>query len=60
MEPKTYAVTGDWRKFHSEELQILYATLSIIRVKKSKRMRLAGHAALTESREYEEGIGEEP
>jgi len=54
LEPKTYEVTGDWRKSHIEELQSLYFTPSIIRVNKSSRMRLVGHAALTESREYEE------
>ena len=54
MEPKTYEVTGDWRKFHIEEIQSLYFTPNIIRVNKSSRMRLVGHVALTESREYEE------
>jgi hypothetical protein len=57
LEPKTCEVTADWRKFHSQELQSLYSTPNIIRMKKSSRMRLAVHAALTESREYEEGIG---
>jgi len=59
LEPKTYEVTGEWRKFHTEELQSLHPTPNIIRVKKSSRMRLAGHAALKESREYEECIGGE-
>jgi hypothetical protein len=38
-------VTGGWRKLHTEELHNLYCTPSIIRVIKSRRMRLAGHVA---------------
>jgi hypothetical protein len=49
-------VTGDWRKFRSEKLQSLYSTPNIIGMKKSSRMRLVRHAALTENKEYEEGI----
>jgi hypothetical protein len=37
-------VTGDWRKLHNEELHKLYSP-NIIRMIKSKRMRLAGHVA---------------
>jgi hypothetical protein len=33
------------RKQHNEELRNLYSSLSIIRMIKSKRMRLAGHVA---------------
>jgi hypothetical protein len=33
------------RKLHNEELNNLYSLPSIIRTIKSKRMRLAGHAA---------------
>jgi hypothetical protein len=36
-------VTGGWRKLHNEELLNLYS--SIIRMIKSRRMRLAGHVA---------------
>jgi hypothetical protein len=36
-------VTGDWRKLHNEELHNLYSSPSIIRMMKSRRMRLAGH-----------------
>jgi hypothetical protein len=38
-------VTGKWRKLHNEELRDLYYSPSILRMIKSKRMRLAGHVA---------------
>jgi hypothetical protein len=38
-------VTGGWRKLHNEELHNLYPSPSIIRMTKSRRMRLAGHVA---------------
>jgi hypothetical protein len=38
-------VTGEWRKFHSEELHILYSTANIIRQIISWRMRWAGYEA---------------
>jgi hypothetical protein len=38
-------VTGDWRTLHNEELQNFYSSLSIIRMRKSRRMRWAGHLA---------------
>jgi hypothetical protein len=43
--PKTYEVTGDWRKLHNEELHKLYSTPNIIRMIKSRRMAWAGHVA---------------
>jgi hypothetical protein len=43
--PKRDEVTGEWRKLHSEELNILYSSPDIIRQVKSRRMRWAGHAA---------------
>jgi hypothetical protein len=43
--PKRDEVTGGWRKLHNEELHNLYASPSIIRMIKSRRMRWAGHAA---------------
>jgi hypothetical protein len=43
--PKRDEVTEKWRKFHNEELQILYSSPNIIRQYKPKRMRWAGHVA---------------
>ena len=43
--PKRDEVTGEWRKFHNEELNDLYCLHSIVRVIKSVRMRWAGHVA---------------
>jgi hypothetical protein len=42
---KRDGVTGGWRKLRNEELHNLYPSPSIIRVKKSRRMRWAGHVA---------------
>jgi hypothetical protein len=36
-------LTGGWRKLHNEELYDLYSLPSLIRMIKSRRMRLAGH-----------------
>ena len=36
---------GEWRRLHNEELHSLYRTPNIVRVNKSRRLRLAGHAA---------------
>ena len=38
-------VTGEWRKLHNEELNGLYCSPNIARVKKSRKMRWAGHVA---------------
>jgi hypothetical protein len=43
--PKRDEVTSEWRKFHNEELHDLYSSPSIIRIIKSRGMRLAGHVA---------------
>jgi hypothetical protein len=43
--PKRDEVTGEWRKLHNEELHDLYSSPSIVRIIKSRRMRLAGHVA---------------
>jgi hypothetical protein len=41
--PKREKMTGDWRILHNEELHDLYSSPNIIRVIKSRRMRLAGY-----------------
>jgi hypothetical protein len=43
--PKKDEVMGEWRKLHNKELRDLYSSPSIIRVIKSRRMRLAGHVS---------------
>jgi hypothetical protein len=43
--PKRDEVTGEWRKLHNEELHDLYSSPSIIRIIKTRRVRLAGHVA---------------
>jgi hypothetical protein len=43
--PKRDGVTEGWRKLHNEELNDLYSSPSIIRNRKSRRMRWAGHVA---------------
>jgi hypothetical protein len=43
--PKRDEVIGGWRELHNEELNNLYCSPSIIRMIKSRRMRLAGHIA---------------
>jgi len=43
--PKRDEVTAEWKKLHNEELNDLYCSPNIVRVIKSRRMRLAGHVA---------------
>ena len=43
--PRRNEVTGEWRRFHNEELNDLYSSPNIVRVIKSRRMRWAGHVA---------------
>jgi hypothetical protein len=43
--PKRDEVTGEKRKFHNEELHIMYSSPNIIKQIKSRRMRRAGHVA---------------
>jgi hypothetical protein len=43
--PKIEAVAGGWRRLHNEELHNLYASPNILRVLKSRKIRLARHVA---------------
>ena len=43
--PSRNEVTGDWRRLHNEELNDLYCSPNIVRVRRSRRMRWAGHVA---------------
>ena len=43
--PKRDEVTGEWRKLHNAELNDMYSSSNIVRVIKSRRMRLAWHLA---------------
>jgi len=43
--PKKGEVTGEWRKQHNEELNELYCSPNVFRVKKSKRIKWAEHVA---------------
>jgi hypothetical protein len=43
--PKGNEVTGEWRKFHNEELHILYSSPNFIRQIKSRRLRWVVHVA---------------
>jgi len=40
--PKSDEVTGEWEKLNNEELNDLYLSISIVRVIKSRRIRLGG------------------
>jgi len=55
--PKGDEVTGEWRKLHNEELNVLYST-NIVLMIKSRRMRCAGHVArMGEGRGVYTGFG---
>ena len=41
--PKRDEVTGEWRKLHNEELNVLYSSPNIARVMKSRRKKWLGH-----------------
>jgi hypothetical protein len=46
-----------WRKLHNEELHYLYSSPKIVRVIKSRRLRLAGHVARMERGVYRVLVG---
>jgi hypothetical protein len=41
--PKREEVAGGWRRLHDEELHNLYSSPNVVRVIKSKKLRLVGH-----------------
>jgi hypothetical protein len=43
--PNRDEVVGGWRKLRNEELHDLYCSPSVIRIIKTRRMRLTGHIA---------------
>ena len=43
--PRRGEETGEWRRLHDEELNVLYSSHNIVRVIKSRRMRWVGHVA---------------
>jgi hypothetical protein len=43
--PRRDEVTGEWRRLHNEEINVLYCSPNIVRVIKSRRMRWAGYVA---------------
>jgi len=43
--PKRDEITREWRKLYNEELNDLYCSPNIVRVRKSRRRRWAGHVA---------------
>jgi hypothetical protein len=47
-------MTGGWRKLHNEELHNLYSSPSVVRIIKSRRMRLVGYIARMGRREMVE------
>jgi hypothetical protein len=54
--PRRDEVTGDWKKLHNEELNVLYSSPNIFRVIKSRRMRWAGHVARMAERRRVTGL----
>ena len=55
--PKREEVTGEWRKLRNEELNDLYCSPNILKVIKSREMRLAGHVARMEGEKCIQSFG---
>jgi hypothetical protein len=43
--PKRDEATGEWRKLHNDEHNVLYSSPNTVQVIKSRRLRRAGHVA---------------
>jgi hypothetical protein len=54
--PKRGEVTGEWRKLHNEELNVLYCSPNIIRVIKSRRIGWAGYVVSMGRRQLHTGF----
>jgi hypothetical protein len=54
--PKRDEAIGEWRKLLNVELIYLYCSPNIVRVIKSRRMRMAGHVACRGRREVYTGF----
>ena len=54
--PKRDEVTGEWRKFHYEELQNLYSSKSIIHREQIEKNKWAAHVARMEERRGAYGV----
>jgi hypothetical protein len=56
---KRVHVTGEWRYLQNDKLNNLYSSPNIIRVIKSRKMRLAGYVAPWGREKCIQGLGEE-
>jgi hypothetical protein len=43
--PRRDEVTGDWRRLHNEEINVLFSSPNIVRAIKSRRIKWVGHVA---------------
>jgi len=58
--PKMYEITRECRKLHNEELNVLYFSLNIVRVIKSRKLRWSGAcSAYGEEEKRIQGFGGE-
>jgi len=54
--PKRDEVIGEWGRLHHVELNYLYCSPNIVRVIKSRRMRMAEHVACSGRRKVYTGV----